>query len=98
MMLAPSFNADKKIPVLKTIASTKEGIDALCSAIKESEISITNSDRKHWLMADRVYQLIQRNKMKGIDKAVIKKDLAAAIQSSDFNLFRFTQAFLNDKQ
>jgi LAO/AO transport system kinase len=98
MMLAPSFNADKKIPVLKTIASTKEGIDELCLAIKESEMAINNHDRKHWLMAERVYQLIQRNKMKGIDKGAIKKDLAAAIQSPDFNLFRFTQAFLNDKQ
>ncbi len=97
MMLAPAFNGERKIPVLKTIASSKEGIGDLCLAIKESENAIKNNDRKHWLMAERVYQLIQRNKMKGIDKGAIKKDVAAAIQSSDFNLFRFTQQYLNDQ-
>ncbi len=97
MMLAPAFNADKKIPVLKTIASSKVGIDDLCLAIKESEMAINNHDRKHWLMADRVYQLIQRNKMKGIDKGAIKKAIGVAIQSPDFNLFSFTQQYLNDQ-
>ncbi len=97
MMLAPAFNADKKIPVLKTIASSKVGIDDLCLAIKESEMTINNNDRKYWLMAERVYQLIQRNKMKGIDKGAIKNAVGAAIQSPDFNLFRFTQQFLNDQ-
>jgi LAO/AO transport system kinase len=95
MMLAPAFNADKKIPVLKTIASTKEGIEALCLAITESEIAI-NNDRKHWLMADRVYQLIQRKKMKGIDKAAIKAAIGKAIQAPDFNLFNFTEQYLNE--
>ncbi len=96
LMLAPAFNADKKIPVLKTIASSKVGIDDLCLAIKESEMAINNNDRKHWLMAERVYQLIQRNKMKGIDKGAIKKAIGAAIQLPDFNLFSFTQQYLND--
>jgi LAO/AO transport system kinase len=96
MMLAPAFNGERKIPVLKTIASAKEGIEALSEAIKESEIAIHNNDRKHWLMADRVYQLIQRNKMQGIDKAAIKKAIGNAIKAPDFNLFSFTQQFLNE--
>jgi LAO/AO transport system kinase len=97
MMLAPAFNADKKIPVLKTIASSKVGIDDLCLAINESEISMNYNDRKHWLMAERVYQLIQRNKMMGIDKGDIKRAIGVAIQSPDFNLFSFTQQYLNDQ-
>jgi hypothetical protein len=47
-------------------------------------------------MADRVYQLIQRKKMKGIDKAAIKAAIGKAIQAPDFNLFNFTEQYLNE--
>lgn len=96
LMLAPSFNSEKKVMVLKTVASTKQGIDKLANAIDENTKMISDSYRKQWLMTERVYQLIQRHKMKAIDKAFIKKELANALAEPGFNLFTFTQQFLNE--
>ncbi len=96
LMLAPAFNSDKKVMVLKTVASTKQGIDKLANAIDQNTKSTADSYRKQWLMTERVYQLIQRHKMKGIDKAYIKKQLANDLAQPGFNLFTFMQQFKNE--
>jgi LAO/AO transport system kinase len=96
LMLAPAFNSEKKVTVLKTVASTKQGIEELANVIDQNTIMVSDSYRKQWLMTERVYQLIQRHKMKNIDKAFIKKELANSLAQPGFNLFTFTQQFLND--
>ena len=96
LMLAPAFNSEKKVMVLKTVASTKQGIDKLANAIDENTKMVSDSFRKQWLMTERVYQLIQRHKMKNIDKAVIKKQLVNSLAQPGFNLFSFTQQLLNE--
>ncbi len=96
LMLAPAFNSEKKVMVLKTVASTKQGIEELANTIDQNTKMIADSYRKQWLMTERVYQLIQRHKMKNIDKAFIKKELANSLAQPGFNLFSFTQQFLND--
>jgi len=96
LMLAPAFNSEKKVMVLKTVASKKQGIEELANAIDENTKMISDSYRKQWLMTERVYQLIQRHKMKNIDKAVIKKQLSNSLAQPGFNLFTFTQQFLKE--
>ncbi|MBH2004068.1 MAG: methylmalonyl Co-A mutase-associated GTPase MeaB [Sphingobacteriia bacterium] len=98
MMLAPAFNTDQKISVVKTVASARKGVDELCKLIDEHVQLAGISDRKHWLMTERVYQLIQKTKMKGFDKAAIKKAIAAASAHPGFNLFTFAQQYLNESE
>lgn len=94
LMIAPVSNAHKNITICKTVASTKQGIEELAMKI-DSAVFVEN-DRKQWLMTERVYQLIQQHKMKQISKAMIKKELTIALLKPGFNLFNFTQQFLND--
>jgi len=94
LMLAPAFNQQKKVAICKTVATNKQGIEELATEI--DSIASTENNRKQWLMTERVYQLIQRHKMKNIDKAVIKKQLANSIVQPGFNLFNFTQQFLKE--
>lgn len=93
LMMAPAFNTDKKIEVIKTVASQKEGIAELAEAISEHQQHIALNDRKIWLLTERVYQLIARNRMKSYDKKAIYQALQAKATKEQFNLFTFVNEY-----
>ncbi len=90
-MLAPAFhNHQQEIPVIKTIASQKEGIEALKQSIGLVQSS-QNTERKNWLMAEKAYHLIRNKRMKDINKTELKQQIAE--QKEGFNLYRFVELF-----
>lgn len=92
LMLAPAFkNIHKEIPILKTVASNKEGIDALQQSIINSLQNETN-DRKYQLAAEKAYQLIRNARMADIDKADLKTKIAS--MGNDFNLYAFVKEYI----
>jgi len=95
LMMAPAFNTDKKIEVIKTVASQKEGIGELANAITEHQQHIAVNNRKIWLLTERVYQLIARNRMKPYDKKAIYQALQAKATKEQFNLFTFVNEYAN---
>ncbi|MDP3394334.1 methylmalonyl Co-A mutase-associated GTPase MeaB [Sediminibacterium sp.] len=95
MMMAPAFNTDKTIEVIKTVASQKEGIAALAKAIEVHQQHILINNRKIWLLTERVYQLIARNRMKPYDKKAIYQALQAKATKEQFNLFTFVNEYAN---
>lgn len=92
-MLSNGGHKEWEIAVLKTVASTRDGIDALVAAIELHQQQLAVSDRKIWLLTERVYQLIQQKKMKGIEKEAIRKTIAAQINQPNFNLFDFAKKY-----
>ncbi|WP_439505110.1 methylmalonyl Co-A mutase-associated GTPase MeaB [Sediminibacterium sp.] len=95
LMMAPAFNTDKKIEVVKTVASQKEGITELAAAIEAHQQHISINNRKIWLLTERVYQLIARNRMKPYDKKAIYQALQAKASKEQFNLFTFVNEYAN---
>ncbi|MBC7651438.1 MAG: methylmalonyl Co-A mutase-associated GTPase MeaB [Deinococcales bacterium] len=94
MMLAPAFNnINWAIPIIKTIALQKQGIDALISSIQKHQQLLKNSDKKYWLLAERAYQLIQQQRMKDISKQHLKAAIIATHQNGDFNLYSFVKNY-----
>ncbi|MEO8569671.1 MAG: methylmalonyl Co-A mutase-associated GTPase MeaB [Ginsengibacter sp.] len=88
-MLAPAFrNSSKEIPVLKTIAPQKNGIDALYKKI--TGYNFGPNESKASMVFEKAWSLIQASKMKHIDKEKLKRDLSIAIAKEDFNLYKFT--------
>ncbi len=88
LMLAPAFhNHTIPVPVIKTIASQKEGIADLFKAIQVSLAGQKDNDKRSWLLAEKAFQLIQQHRMKDIDKSVLKNNIQQA--GDDFNLYRF---------
>jgi LAO/AO transport system kinase len=81
------------VPVIKTIASSGEGVAELVGKITDKATVRHNPDKKVWLLAERAYQLIQRKRMKDIDKRVLKDSIEATIARGDFNLYRFIRQF-----
>ena len=92
MMLAPAFNnTNWAIPIIKTIASHKQGIDELVNSIQQHQQQLNDSDKKYWLLAERAFQLIQQQRMKNISKQDLKAAIIAAHKIGSFNLYSFVQ-------
>lgn len=92
LMLAPAFhNHTMPVPVIKTIASQKEGIEELLKTITDSFSLLKNNGKRSWLLAERAFHLIQQKKMTGIDKAMLKQKIEEA--GKDFNLYAFIKNY-----
>lgn len=89
-MLAPTFKTHyNDVPILKTVASQKEGLNELLDAILHLLQKAHLNDRRFWLLAEKAFYLIQQSRMKDIDKAEFKKEIEAAYQRGSFNLYEF---------
>lgn len=92
LMLAPAFHKkDVPVPVLKTIASKREGIMELYMAILEQLKLMRFNDKRTWLLAEKAFYLIQQKRMKNIYKSQLKTDIEQAGEA--FNLYRYIQKF-----
>lgn len=92
-ILGPAFNhSGKEITVLKTIATEKKGIAELYKKISQWEIE-TYSTHKINLLTEKVWAVIQNEKMKEFDKEKIKKEMEKAISTKDFNLYAFAKNY-----
>ena len=91
-MLAPAFHTKKiPIPVIKTVAASKQGIEALYHAILNQIAHPVLNEKRSWLLAEKAYYLISQKRMAGVDKNDLKKKIAD--EGAGFNLYQFTQAY-----
>jgi LAO/AO transport system kinase len=97
-MLGPVFNkTSKRIPILKTIASTKEGISELYQKIKEWKFD-TDSEQKINLVTEKIWSIIQNQKMKKIDREDLQDEILTAIKEPDFNMYLFAKKYEKNKK
>jgi LAO/AO transport system kinase len=90
LMLAPAFhNHPAAIPIIKTVASTGEGINELAEKIREHAGVVNSGDRKFWLLAERVYYLVERKRMQDISKEKLKEQIASLSGKGKFNMYLF---------
>ena len=93
LMLAPTFSTHyDEVMIAKTVASQKEGISELFSHIKHYLKKHRQSDKRYWLLAEKAYQLIQKKRMKDVDKAQLKQ--AIEKEGSSINLYRFVDSIV----
>ena len=92
-MLAPVFQrVQKEIPVIKTTASTHEGIAELYKTINLQLTNVATTDRKFWLLADKAYQLIQERRMYDISKLQLFTEIRHYFEVNvQFNLYNFVE-------
>jgi LAO/AO transport system kinase len=91
-MLAPAFHSKNTIiPIIKTVASAKEGIDELFAAILNQIEHPKLNEKRSWLLAEKAYYLIGKKRMKGIDKNELKDKITK--EGKDFNLYEFINAY-----
>jgi LAO/AO transport system kinase len=89
-MLAPAFRTHyREVPVLKTIASQKEGVNELLDIILHQLKMAHLTDKRFWLLAQKAYYLVEQKRMKGIDKGDLKKEIEKLYPKGHFNLYQF---------
>lgn len=92
MMLAPAFmHHREEVPIIQTTATTGEGMDKLMRAI-EGRTQQDTHERKAWLLAERAYKLIQRQRMRDVSKEDLKKTFE---HSGENNLHRIIRQYYN---
>ena len=96
MMLVPTHSKQVIIPVIKTIASQKQGIDELLNAVNEKINTInvqqsTANDKRYWLLAEKAFYLIEQKRMADINKVELKNKIEQF--GSDFNLYQFIKIY-----
>lgn len=92
LMLAPAFhNHADPVPVIKTIASQKKGVEELAGRINEIILHKKDNEKKYWLLAEKACYLIQQKRMSDIDKKMLKEKIKNA--GSAFNLYRFIRDY-----
>ena len=92
LMLAPAFhNHTMPVPVIKTIASQKKGIDELLKAINDQLVHKKDNDKRSWLLAEKAYYLIQQKRMVDVNKHVLRESINAS--GAAFNLYRFIKKY-----
>jgi LAO/AO transport system kinase len=82
------------VPVVKTIADRSEGVSELLGEIKQ--YSGKQSQQKPFLLSEKAWKLMQRERMRGIDKKKLQLDIAEASKDPEFNLYRFVDRLLKN--
>lgn len=92
-MLAPSFTQHTvEVPIVKTVASQGTGVAILADAIEKIIVEAKENERKDWLLAEKAYYLIQRHRMKEVNKSEIRKKIMQQAETG-FNLYAFVKQY-----
>lgn len=91
-MQTPAFRLEgRDIPVVKTIASQKEGIGELALHIADEMKRSISSSRRYHLLAEQAWLLIQQQRMQDIDRRKLATEIEALSLKGEFNLYRFVR-------
>jgi LAO/AO transport system kinase len=92
-MLSPVFKkTSEQIPVIKTVASEKEGISELYKKINEWHFD-DHSQQKINLLTEKIWSLFQNEKMKDFNKEKMKIEISIAARKPDFNMYSFAKKY-----
>ena len=92
LMLAPAFHSKNiTIPIIKTVATTKQGINEFYDTIVNQIAHSKLNEKRSWLLAEKAFFLISQKRMKGIDKNELKKEITK--KGKEFNLYEFIKGY-----
>jgi LAO/AO transport system kinase len=93
MMLAPAFSSHKdEVQIIKTVANEDKGLTELAEAIDKHLNHEHENDKRTWLLAERVWKIIEASRMKDVNKKQIVEKLKTTDRAS-FNLYRFAKTY-----
>lgn len=90
LMLAPAHHPGQQgTEVVKTVAHQRSGLNALSQAIATVLAGPRHHDKRHWLLVEKAWHLIQRARMQDLSKQQLKEQIARADADGHFNLYSF---------
>ena len=89
-MLAPAFSfRQNEIEIIKTIALQNKGITDLFQAINKYLQDSTVNEKKNYLLTEKAWYLLQKKRMKDLNKEKIMEQIKVISLQKDFNIYRF---------
>jgi LAO/AO transport system kinase len=82
-----------EVPVFKTVAINNTGIAAILEHVYTHDT--TKSSKKLHLLTEKVYRLIQYNRMRDVEKNKLREIIAGVYLKNDFNIYRFADDVMN---
>lgn len=95
-MLAPAFSRQQAaIPIIKTVATTGQGVADLYEALLQK-----NAVRKNEaaLLADRAWTMISNHRMKNLSRQTLMQAIEQNLQKKDWNFYQFVSNYLQQTQ
>ena len=80
-------------PIVKTVASTGQGIDELVKALDSKAGQTINSKRKSFLFTEKAWRLISQKRMKDVSRQELAARIESGIEKGGFQLYRLCQQF-----
>lgn len=80
------------IPIFKTVADKGKGLSSLCNWLLKINVAV--NERKHLLIVEKAYRIIQHQRMLDIDKIKLRHSIDQALLTNDFNVYRFVEKWI----
>lgn len=94
LMLAPSFSKSaQEIPIIATIANEKKGLPELTNSIQNHLQYGIKKEKQTWLLTEKIIQLVQKERMRGINKTILKKLVEEQLQTGSLNVYQVAKQF-----
>lgn len=84
-------------PIVKTIATTNDGISELVNQIDDILKSHVKNKKRKTLLTNKAFQLILHQKAKKIDRLKLERDIIMSSEKPDFNLYAFVEDWINSR-
>lgn len=89
---SPMYRRDaREIPIVKTVATQKQGIGELARHIGEDRKNGLSTGKRYRLLAEQAWQLIQQQRMQGVDRKLLAEKIEMLSNKGEFNLYRFVR-------
>ncbi len=86
-----------EIPVIKTSAVTGKGISELITAIEKHTASEASGKKKNLLALEKAYRLIQRNRMRNVNRVDLQERIEKLMLDPGFNLYKFADSYSDER-
>jgi LAO/AO transport system kinase len=83
----------QEIPVIKAVATTGAGIEALQESIEHHLSRERSMEKKVSLLTEKAWQLIRQKRMEGLDRNTIAEKIRGSLNKGGLQLFKFIEGF-----
>lgn len=81
------------VPVVKTSATLQTGIGELIQEITKHQQTNSAGKKKNRMLTEKAYRIIQKNRMKDINKTELSDRIIKASLDSEFNIYKFADSY-----
>lgn len=93
MLHGVAGSVEEEVAVVRTIASRQEGIAELRQSIDRRLSGKQAAGAQVHLLVERAYHLIQKKRMKDIQKEELRRLIAPSVEKGEFNLYKFIENY-----